>query len=276
MKDRNTTEFNCLKWDESKISRFWNFIAQSEAHQGDYFTKQVGAGIFNFLRYTVSMKGRILDYGCGNGYLAEHFIAHGISCEGVDFSQASVDAVNEKFKSNPLWGGAKVYTGGRLPYPDDTFDLILATETIEHVLDSHLKGMLQELHRILKPKTGRLFITTPNSENLSQNMVFCPDCGAVFHRYQHLRSFTKSSLHELMITHGFKTQACNATCFNYFQEHLLKNPLDWSIRQLGRQVKKFGVVVQARMGMPHSTTGEFWFNLFIGNGNHLFWLGSKE
>jgi 2-polyprenyl-3-methyl-5-hydroxy-6-metoxy-1,4-benzoquinol methylase len=280
---KNGDGCNChrLIWDDAKISRFWNFIALSGAHQDDYFAKQVGRGVVNFLRNVVTLEGRILDYGCGPGYMAGCLIEAGIQCEGCDSSEVSVTMANEKFKENPLWRGAQLVTGEPLPYEDNLFDLILCLETIEHVLDSHLEKMLTELYRILKPETGVLFITTPNNEDLESFTVFCPDCGAVLHRYQHVRSFTASSLDELMRGHGFRTESCNTTLFNSFQETsmlepLVKHPLDWSLRYVTSLIKIMGRSVFDRMSELYFYLAKARFNRLLGHGCHLFWLGKKR
>lgn len=280
MKSMERSDWHRLIWDDTKISRFWNFIALSEAHQDDYFAKQVGSGIVNFLRNIMSFEGRILDYGCGPGYLADYLIAAGVRCEGCDFSEFSVNVVNEKFKSISLWGGAKLVTGETLPYEDNIFDLIICLETIEHVLDSHLAKMLYELYRILKPETGVLFVTTPNNEDLERFTVFCPDCGAVFHRYQHVTSFTTSSLDELMRRYGFKTKLCNTTLFNSFQEPsklepLIKHPFDWSLRYMVSLIKIMGHSFLNRMNQLYPHLAKRRFNKLLGHGCHLFWLGNK-
>ena len=225
-----------LDWDESKVRRFWNFSANWEAWQDDYFSKQCGSGIVNFLRYVVNLQGRILDYGCGPGYLVEHLLASGISCEAADFSSESVQVVNAKFAGNPRWGGAKTLTDERLPYGDNTFDLIICIETIEHVLPDHTGQMLKELRRILKPRSGRLLMTTPNSEDMQRSQIYCPECSSVFHRWQHVSSFTPESLSTLLAYHRLVTVLCNVTKFSLFQQSLLPHPLDWSPRRLGTDI----------------------------------------
>lgn len=280
MKDSIQFNRHDLIWTEDKILRFWNFIAQSEPHQQDYFAKQVGKGIVSFLRTVDSLEGRILDYGCGPGYLAGHLMTAGIRCEGCDFSDDSVKKVNDKFNGNPLWGGAKTISGEKFPYKDNSFDFIICLETIEHVLDKQLDTMLKEFHRILKPETGTLFITTPNKEDLGLFTVFCPDCGAVFHRYQHVRSFTAEALTDLMHFYGFQTKLCNVTLFNSFQDpHIhdqsTKHPFDWSLRYILSLLKrKLYLFLKKMIGSDISRDNEIVEKL-SGQGPHLFWIGNK-
>jgi SAM-dependent methyltransferase len=49
-------------------------------------------------------------------------------------------------------------TEGRLPWPDDGFDLVLAREVMEHIPD--IFQMVREIQRVLKPG-GRFWFTTP-------------------------------------------------------------------------------------------------------------------
>jgi hypothetical protein len=54
---------------------------------------------------------------------------------------------------------------------------------------------------------------TPNRENLDESIVFCPDCGAAFHRWQHVRSWTPKSIILTMQNSGFQTVHVNETNF---------------------------------------------------------------
>jgi len=56
---------------------------------------------------------------------------------------------------------------------------VLLIEVVEHLKSDILDATLREIHRIMRPG-GVLLITTPNNEDLSRSMKFCPDCGAIF------------------------------------------------------------------------------------------------
>jgi len=57
----------------------------------------------------------------------------------------------------------------KLPYPDASFDIITATEVVEH-LENH-RAVLRELHRVLKPG-GWCILSTPNILNLNSRLRF--------------------------------------------------------------------------------------------------------
>ena len=75
-------------------------------------------------------------------------------------------------------------------------------KVIEHLDDPTLDGVLVESRRILAPD-GALVLTTPNEENLAREHVMCPDCGCIFHRWQHRRSWSRASLSSALLQAGF-------------------------------------------------------------------------
>jgi SAM-dependent methyltransferase len=83
---------------------------------------------------------------------------------------------------------------------------------IEHLNDDYMTKAVNEFHRILKPD-GVLVLTTPNNEDLSVGEVLCAECGARFHRMQHVRSWTADALREEMEGSGFETIRCRSVYF---------------------------------------------------------------
>lgn len=265
-----------LVWDEESIRRFWDFASDCPDLQEDYFSYQVGAGIVSVLKHLTPLDGRVLDFGCGPGYLAEHLIAAGIACEGIDMSRTTVDRANHRLAQYPRWRGARVIDSGSIEDSESHLDLVLCVETIEHLLSIELANTLQRFHKMLKPGSGRLFITTPHAENLGGSQVFCPGCGSVFHRYQHISSFTQESLTTLLESQGFSTVACESTDFSRFQEPVLAGPLDWSPRYILKSLLRAGSAVGDILQLPGRPLGGLQFARRVGSGPHLFWLGQRR
>src|SRR6185437_14061614 len=51
---------------------------------------------------------------------------------------------------------------------------------------------------------GRLIISTPNREDMVASTMVSPECGVVYHRWQHVRAFDRDSFGALLTEHGFE------------------------------------------------------------------------
>ena len=81
---------------------------------------------------------RLLDVGCGNGYIAHHLNALLTKrVTGVDFGEASKARI--KYLS---------YDGKRLPVSDGSYDGVLLSYVLHHVQDIHLA--LSEVRRVVR------------------------------------------------------------------------------------------------------------------------------
>lgn len=265
-----------MEWDGGTIRRFWDFAAARASWQEDYFSYQVGEGIIAALKALTNVDGRVLDYGCGPGYLAERLLAIGVACEGADLSEATVSAINNRLAADPLWRGAWVVDEAFHDKREGLLDLVICVETVEHLLPQDLVSTIQKFHRMLKPESGRLFITTPHAEDMAHAQVFCPECGSVFHRYQHISRFTPESLTSLLEAQGFSTLACKATDFSRFQEPFLVGPLDWSPRYLLKTILRIGAFLADLLHLSRRPRGGLAFARRVGSGPHLFWLGQRS
>jgi len=203
------TNVHEFKWDDSSVQRFWDYYATQ--NKISYFAQSVGKEVYRLASKHVHFKGNILDYGCGKGHLVQELLKAGLKdIYGADFSHDSVEHVNKQFTSNAGFKGAVELT--KLPAPElkpDFFDSVFLLETIEHLIPPYLENTFTELSRIIKPG-GYVIITTPSNEDLEMQKVLCPNCGAHFHRVQHVNSFSEKSIAELLEKHGFKKKYCES------------------------------------------------------------------
>jgi ubiquinone/menaquinone biosynthesis C-methylase UbiE len=108
-------------------------------------------------RYAV--EGSITDVGCGPGYLllliAEELPAHKLV--GVDISGEMVGRAKANFDTVGLGGRAEFRVGSaeRLPFNDDTQDLIVSTLSLHHWADP--QSAFDEFYRVLRPG-GQIFM----------------------------------------------------------------------------------------------------------------------
>lgn len=98
-------------------------------------------------------QGVILENGCGVGMYVKRFLDHSPNVFGLEYDH---DRAKEASAiSDHIINAA----GEHLPYPANSFDLILSHEVLEHVQDDALSAA--EIARVLKPG-GRAVIFVPN------------------------------------------------------------------------------------------------------------------
>jgi 2-polyprenyl-3-methyl-5-hydroxy-6-metoxy-1,4-benzoquinol methylase len=195
--EMKTERYLELRWTPDRVARFWDWQSQ---YPETYFTYQFGAEIARSLRRYLHGRRRVLDYGCGAGYLLPHLCRYAQEAYGADLSPESVARTNEKLAGTPAFAGA-------IPIADlrqkaVSFDAILAVEVIEHLYDEDLAVMLADVRTMLAP-SGIAIFTTPNDEDREKNMVMCPATGELFHRWQHVRSWDAASLRSRLQEAGF-------------------------------------------------------------------------
>ena len=106
---------------------------------------------------------RILDVGCGAGFLARRLAAQGHAVHGLDFSLGSLQVSRRaEDPSRPVQ-----YLRGdalRLPFANGVFDVVCSMDFLEHVEDP--AAAIREAGRVLTPG-GLLFFHTFNRNPLA-------------------------------------------------------------------------------------------------------------
>ena len=112
--------------------------------------------VYKVLFNPISLKGKkFLDIGCGLGYFSLRAGQLGANVHGIDIGDNLVKICSKRYPK----GKFLVASAEKLPFKDNSFDVVLCTEVIEHVNDQ--KKVIGEIFRVLK-KGGYLVITTPN------------------------------------------------------------------------------------------------------------------
>ena len=195
--------YHAVEWTPERIERFWNFYSQNAAAHASYFSGRFGRAILHLVRRHVSLSGPVVDLGCGPGYLVEELLCQGLACKAIDSSAEAVERVRDRFAGRPRFLGAAVGTLDPVPLADGEAGAVFLIEVLEHLGSEFATKALAETRRVLR-SGGHLVITVPNEEDLSANAVACPDCGCVFHRMQHVQSFTSRSLAGVLSAAGFE------------------------------------------------------------------------
>jgi SAM-dependent methyltransferase len=104
---------------------------------------------------------RVLDIGAAAGTAVAALVTLGYQCEGVEPAEEARQRGEELFRRLGFQLTLLAGTAENLPHPDNSFDLVLATSVLEHVLDLH--KALAEARRVLKPHGVFWFSTTSSS-----------------------------------------------------------------------------------------------------------------
>jgi SAM-dependent methyltransferase len=115
----------------------------------------------DWLRTGVRPGDRALDLGCGEGAFTGELVEAGAA--GVTGADVAETALRRARARHPGVAFERVPFDGPLPFADGSFDVVWASEVIEHVADT--ARLLSEIRRILDP-AGRLLVTTPNHGRL--------------------------------------------------------------------------------------------------------------
>jgi hypothetical protein len=92
---------------------------------------------------------------------------------------------------------------------------------------------IQQVGEMLGPK-GRLFITTPNDEDLDKDQIYCPQCDFIHHRWQHVRKWNSYSLRKFLIEKNFDLESIDAV---HMMDNIKKvGPLRFLINRFKRFV----------------------------------------
>jgi SAM-dependent methyltransferase len=125
---------------------------------------------------------RLLDVGCGDAWLADHFESY----TGVDVSAEAVEAARSRGREV-----LRIEPGEPLPFEDASFDGVVLKDVLEHVEDP--VALVREVRRLLRPG-GRVFASSPDAQRW------------VWDDYTHRRPFTRRAFKLLFGDQGFTVE----------------------------------------------------------------------
>lgn len=157
--------------------KYWDGIWSKE--KIDFKENRIHPALSSKVISLIPYKSKVIDIGCGLGILLER-IKKEKGCEilGLDISKEAINTINQKNIPGIV---AKVPP---VPLPDDSFDVAISTELLEHT--NNPKALLKEIVRITKP-LGLLIIAVP-LDTLHPHS-----------QREHTRAFSEQNLRDIVI-----------------------------------------------------------------------------
>jgi len=118
--------------------------------------------------YGIKPGDRILDVGCGKGFLLYDFTqaAPGVEVRGIDVSAYALAHAKEEVASSLEIGNAVA-----LPYPDHSFDLVVSINTLHNLNLEELHIALREIERVGKA-TKYIVMDSYRNEQEKVNLLY--------------------------------------------------------------------------------------------------------
>lgn len=166
------------------MKNYLSVVYNSKSHPYSDYPSKLCSYLFQIFNLKKGMK--MLEPGCGRGEFLNNFKNLGLDVVGLDVSEESLDYGND-FEVK-ICNVEKE----KLPFDDDTFDVIYSKSFIEHLY--HPENYLEEAYRVLK-HGGILITLVPDWES---------NFKTYFDDFTHRSPFTHVSLKDAYLMNGFK------------------------------------------------------------------------
>lgn len=131
---------------------------------GDYYKLRAGEMGALLSMHKIEKSGRILEIGCGNGFvsallsgLADEVVATDLSEFDAKTHSMGISKAEDLFKRLDIKNAKAVSCNGeRLPFKNGTFDLVFCLYTLEHSKNRNM--VMSEVRRVLKDNSGAIFL----------------------------------------------------------------------------------------------------------------------
>ena len=151
--------------EQKRFWETWNATMRDPEHLNEWCLRRAEV-ILEFLQSLNLDSPKILDFGCGTGWLSEMLAKFG-RITGVDLSESAIAMAKVRCPSGTFFTG-NIF---EIPLPANHFDVVVSQEVIAHVLDQ--VAYVDRAAHVLKPG-GYLIITTPNKFVIKRSDFFPP------------------------------------------------------------------------------------------------------
>ena len=163
-------------YDKQQVSGYWNnrpcgswLAGEAAPGSPEFFDRtelaryQREPFIGRFARFDEWRGKSVLEVGCGTGSDLSMFARHGAHTFGLDLTQTGATLATQRLRHHNAAGFAMVADCERVPFADDTFDLVYSWGVIHHSPNTPLAA--KEIVRVTKPG-GRIVVMIYNRRSL--------------------------------------------------------------------------------------------------------------
>ena len=177
--------------DESNAQDYDDYYTPRNLSVPDFIQQRIEEIVAGFSSYR--LQNHLLELGFGEGSLLRAAARAGWDVEGIEVSRTAVEYVRAY--------GLNAFCGelSDASYADASFDVVMASELLEHVTDP--QRMLKEVARILR-KGGLFWATTPNGRGMSARLLGIK--WSVNSPPEHLHLFSSRGVAKLLTDAGFE------------------------------------------------------------------------
>ncbi len=176
MDSKNRSSVQHQAWDHSSHDHFFQYYAEQSLAESTF------KRFLNMREKILKLIGpqksqlhlKVADIGCGAGTQSFLWAELGHEVFGIDINQPLIDLAHERSTRIAVDVTFCVGSATDLPWPDESMDVCLVPELLEHIVD--WRRCLDEFIRILKPG-GVLYISTTNKLCPIQNEFNLPFYG---------------------------------------------------------------------------------------------------
>ena len=131
-----------FEFDDIGSNRFFEYLDYVKRSDSDKFA-------FGYWQFDQFRGRRLLDIGCGPGWLAVQYALGGAEVTAVDLTAAAVDLTRRHAALRSIELEARVANAEELPFPDDYFDVVVSSGVLHHTPDT--QTAFREALRVTKP-----------------------------------------------------------------------------------------------------------------------------
>ena len=201
---------------DNKLQKVHNELAKLAINEGElnyiHTHQQRWIDVLKLFFHYSWKKTKVLDVGIGGGWMSI-LIKNLFNCDacGVDIDRTETYLWADRLENLGIKFNICDITKEKLPYPNETFDVVLLLEVLEHLITSHPPyEIFDEIKRCMKPNS-HLILSTPNSLALHKRFLALLGKNPLTHGFKskysykkHFREYTVDELKYVLNGYGFR------------------------------------------------------------------------